>query len=161
MITHTATELLVLGIVAVFFQKNRLQRIWAFLLWAGFAGIAFSWQAESLAGGDFRAVYRWIVSPVINVDLVLKNNAEVFKMTAAVFIAGGFALFYNIFYDLEKERLRSGGLYLLLTAAMIFLICAENMMQLLIGACLADILGFYLIRDTMSKQRYVFYRVVG
>lgn len=161
MITHTAAELLVLGVVAVFFQKNRLQRIWAFLLWAGFAGIVFSWLAESLAGGDFRAVYRWIVSPVINVDLVLKNNAEVFKMMAAVFVAGGFALFYNIFYDLEKERLRSGGLYLLLTAAMIFLICAENMMQLLIGACLADILGFYLIRDTMSKQKYVFYNLLA
>ncbi len=161
MIVGTALKLAILGLTAEIFQKNRLQKIWAFFLWCPALSVVLYLMVGGGIGYRETNVYHWIASKVINVNFSLvaapENNLFVFSVLGATLAA----LYYNIFYNMEKERLRAGGLYLLLASAMMFLISSDNMLQLLAGACAVDILGFYLIGDMAAKQKYIFFNLLA
>lgn len=161
MIVNMMAVLAVIGLVAEGFQKNRLQRIWAFVLWGGFMAAVVPFIIGNGVVKSGKLVYHWIVSPVINVDISLALSADGRIILCSVLFTAAVCLFYNIFYAQEKERLRTGGLYILLVVAMAFFIASGNILQMLIGACVTDVLGFYLIRDTAAKQKYVFYNLLA
>ena len=98
MFNQLVAALIPLGLLAFLFQKNRMQRTWAALLFVAF----FSVVAFSIASFDFESypkpfIWKWIVSPVINVNLVLKYSPDLDGVAAALFLAVGVALFYNSF----------------------------------------------------------------
>lgn len=162
MFNQLVAALIPLGLLAFLFQKNRMQRTWAALLFVAF----FSVVAFSIASFGFESypkpfIWKWIVSPVINVNLVLKYSPDLDGVAAALFLAVGVALFYNSFCFFEKERLKVAGLAIFLLVMMIVLISAQNMMQLLVAACFIDVLAFYLINDMPAKQKFVFFNLLA
>lgn len=161
MLAMSVFKLLILGVFSEIFQKNRLQKSWAVVVLVLAAAIlVFTLTPEIMLKGKAFA-YDWIDTKAIQVSLVLAPSLEVYKFGALLGMITLVIMFYNCFYDEGKIRLRNGGLYLLIFVAMMFLISAENMMQLLISVCFVDILCFYLLKDSSLKRRYMFYNVMA
>ncbi len=159
MIAHLAAGLLILGLVAEIFQNNRMQRSWAFLLWLCFGAVVLiCWQGKTTGG----ALYLdWINSPLIRAGISLKASSAAEAVLRALLPVAFFSLYYNIFYNAEKKRLRPGGLFLLITGVMSVLAASENLLQLLVCVYIVDILCFFLIREIEVKQKFVFFNLLA
>ena len=161
MIALTTLKVLAAGLAAVFFQKNRLVKSWAFVLFAAVAAIlAYDFEHNTPFEASLWFVH-WIKTPTLNLNLGLKTGMEY-----APFILGGvavllFSLYYNIFYPLEKDRLRAGGLYVLIFVLLMFILSAGNIMQLFLAICLLDILIFVLLPELAAKRLFLSFNLVA
>ena len=77
------------------------------------------------------------------------------------FIVTSVILLFNTFLPSEEKRQRLGCLTCLKLAALTLLICSENAIQLLVSACIIDILGFYIINDSRVRRKYIFYNLLA
>lgn len=161
MIALTTLKILTAGLAALFFQKNRLTRSWALVLFTGVAAIlAYDFGQNDPFEASLWFVH-WVKTPVLNLNLGLKTGAEF-----APFILGGvavllFSLYYNIFYPLERNRLRAGGMYVLIFVLLLFMISAGNIMQLFLSVCLLDILIFVLLPELSAKRLFLSFNLAA
>lgn len=150
-----------MGLAAEALQDNRRQKLCATVLtlFAGFMFYRLGLVITNLPAEVL--VYHWVNLKVIKINMNLTINPDNLNFIISGLLVAGSVLFYNVFYDMEKTRLRNLGLYLFIIVAMFFLVAAENMMQILIAAALIDILSFYLIHDITAKHKYVFYNFLA
>ena len=161
MMALSLLKLFCLGVFSEIFQKNRLQKSWAVVVLAFAAAIIINMLTPEVMLSGERFVFQWINTSAIKVNLLLKPSVEVYRFGALLGMITLVMMFYNCFYDEGKMRLRNGGLYLLIFIVMMFLISAQNMMQILIAVCFVDILCFYLLKDSGLKRRYMFYNMMA
>lgn len=158
MFALTVLKIGVLGLLTEIFQKNRMVRSWSWFLFMAVVLCLWPWlteQANLLKKSLW--FFNWIDTSVIKVDIALRTGTEYAPFIWAQIIALMFALNYNAFFSFEKMRLRYAGLYTLIFVAMMFVVSAFNIMQLLIAICFVDILGFYLLQDIGVKRHYMFF----
>ena len=161
MFALTTLKILASGFMAFLFQKNRLAKSWAFVLFIGVAAvIATGFHHFDVFQSSLWYV-PWIKTPALNLNLGLKTGGEF-----APFILGGsavllYSLYYNIFYPLERDRLRAGGLYAFIFVLLMFILSAGNMMQLFLSLCLLDVLIFILISEWSSKRLFLAFNLTA
>lgn len=161
MFALTTLKVLTVGLIAVFFQKNRLVKSWAFVLFACVAAvIAYDFSKNDPFQSSLWFIH-WIKTPALNLNLGLKTGLEF-----APFILSGvavllFSLYYNIFYPLEKNRLRAGGLYVLIFVLFLFILSAGNVMQLFLSICLFDIFVFVLLPELAVKRLFLSFNLAA
>ena len=87
MFALTTLKVLAAGLATVFFQKNRLVKSWAFILFAAVAAIlAYDFENNTPFEASLWFVH-WIKTPTLNLNLGLKTGMEY-----APFIFGGVAV---------------------------------------------------------------------
>ena len=161
MLALSLFKLFCLGLFSEIFQKNRLQKSWAVVVLIFAAAIIVNMLTPDVMVAGKNFVFQWIDTSAIKVKLLLKPSTEMYRFGALLGMITLVVMFYNCFYDEGKMRLRNGGLYLLIFIVMMFLISAQNMMQILISVCFVDILCFYLLKDSNLKRRYMFYNMMA
>ena len=161
MLALSMLKLLLLGVFSEIFQKNRLQKSWAVVVCILAAVVVFLMLTPEIMVNGKAFVYNWIETAAIRVKLTLLPSVEMYKLGALLSLMALAMMFYNCFYDEGKMRLRNAGLYLLILVAMMALVSAQNMMQVIIALCWVDVLCFYLLKDSWLKRGYMFYNVLA
>ncbi len=161
MLAFSMLKLLVLGVFSEIFQKNRLQKSWAVVVCMAAATVLFFMLTPEVMVDGKAFVYNWIDTNAIRVKLTVLPSLEMYKLGALLGLIALAMMFYNCFYDEGKMRLRNAGLYLLILVAMLALVSAQNMMQIMIALCWVDVLCFYLLKDSWLKRGYMFYNVLA
>ena len=158
MFALTVLKIGVLGLLTEIFQKNRMVRSWSWFLFAAVVLCLLPWlSGQGVLFKKSLWFFNWVDTSVIKIDIALRTGPEYAPFIWTQIIVLMFALSYNAFFSFEKMRLRYAGLYTLIFAAMMFVISAFNIMQLLIAICFVDILGFYLLQDIGVKRHYMFF----
>ena len=152
MLAFSMLKLLVLGVFSEIFQKNRLQKSWAVVVCMAAATVLFFMLTPEVMVDGKAFVYNWIETNAIRVKLTVLPSLEMYKLGALLGLIALAMMFYNCFYDEGKMRLRNAGLYLLILVAMLALVSAQNMMQIMIALCWVDVLCFYLLKDSWLKR---------
>ena len=145
------------GLLAELFQKNRAVKSWAVVLFLALGWLLYPVVDSGQLFNRSIWFFTWIKTPVIRVDVALRTGAAYGPFILSQIIVLGFALYYNMFFSLEKLRLRHGGLYVLIFMLMMFAVSAGNSLQLLITICLIDVLSFYLISEASVRRNFVFF----
>lgn len=145
------------GLLAELFQKNRAVKSWAVVLFLALGWLLYPVVDSGQLFNRSIWFFTWIKTPVIRVDVALRTGAAYGPFILSQIIVLGFALYYNMFFSLEKLRLRHGGLYALIFMLMMFAVSAGNSLQLLITICLIDVLSFYLISEASVRRNFVFF----
>lgn len=161
MISNIFLYLVVAGFGTQIITKGNFERLLSLLLLSLLAFLTLhlyqSWQLN--LHDSF--TYHWITSRYNKVDINLFSTTANYAFIFPFFIISALMILQNIFYSLEAHKLRLNGLIFLNLAGLILLICSQNFIQLLVGACVIDVLGFYLINDMTAKKKYIFYNMIA
>lgn len=161
MISNIFLYLVVAGLGTQIITRGNFERFFSLLLLSLLAFVTLhlyqSWQLNLYDS----FTYHWITSRYNKVDINLFSTTTNYSFIFPFFIISGLMILHNIFYSLEAHKLRLNGLILLNLAGLILLICSQNFIQLLVGACVIDVLGFYLINDMAAKKKYIFYNMIA
>ncbi len=161
MISDVFLYLIIAGLGSEVIAKDRFEKFLTFVLFAIllFLGLNFfeSWQG----GITDNFTYHWITSRYNKADINIFSSAENYALIFPFFIISALLVLDNVFYPLEPKRGRFSGLIVLNLACLILLICSRNFIQLLIGACAIDVLGFYITDDMEAKKKYTFYNTIA
>ncbi len=161
MLVHLFLLLSVLGGATFFLPKDKFSRFFSALLFLA-AGIGV-WnliQASRSAHAE-PFVFHWIQYKTLHIDINLSSNLRNFIQIMPFGIVLLFSLFGNIFSRQETRRLRLGGLMCINLAFLLLLVCANNLIVLMISAFLIGITTLYIINDYDSKKTYIFYNLVS
>lgn len=161
MISNIFLYLVVTGLGTQIITKGNFERLLSLLLLSLLTFVTLhlyqSWQLN--LHDNF--TYHWITSRYNKVDINLFSTTANYSFIFPFFIISALMILHNIFYSLEANKLCLNGLILLNLAGLILLICSQNFIQLLVGACVIDVLGFYLINDMSAKKKYIFYNMIA
>lgn len=161
MISDIFLYLIIAGLGSEIIAKDRFERFLTFILFGMlvFLGMNFfeSWQA----GVTDKFTYHWITSRYNKADINIFSSAENYALIFPFFIMSALLVLDNLFYPLEPKKSSFSGLIVLNLACLILLICSRNFIQLLIGACAIDVLGFYVTDDMEAKKKYTFYNTIA
>lgn len=161
MLVHLFLLLSVLGGATFFLPKDKFSRFFSALLFLA-AGIGV-WnliQASRSAHAE-SFVFHWIQYKTLHIDINLSSNLRNFIQIMPFGIVLLVSLFGNIFSRQETRRLRLGGLMCINLAFLLLLVCANNLIVLMISAFLIGITTLYIINDYDSKKTYIFYNLVS
>ena len=149
------------GVLAELFQRNRLVRTWAFLLFAAVASVMVVFFQANGMSASAGFIYKWFDNQAIKTSIILGLSAR--NIPIVVFFAAVLciSLYYNIFYPKELRRLRSGGFYALIFTAMMLLVASTNIMQLLVSVFFIDLMTFYLLWTDKIKRKFLFYNFIS
>lgn len=161
MISHIFILLVILGASTVFFTRDRAPRFVAFLLLAA-ATFLLIFFAE-----NWRLVTSIIyLHPLLeykklhfnlNLSSLTKNYALIFPFFALTCLS----LLNNAFVSQETQRIRLAGLMLLNLAFLILLVCATDLVMLIVSSSLIGVLALYVINDFEAKKTFIFYNLAA
>ena len=95
------------------------------------------------------------------IKIHLFSNFTHYAQIFPFFLISVIMIVFNCFSKIEKRKLEQNGLICLNLAALIMLICSENTIQLLVSACVIDVLGFYIINESAARRKYIFYNLMA
>lgn len=149
------------GGAAFFLPKDKYARFFSLLVFAGATSYAWLiWQAY-LSGNTEPFVFHWIQYKSLHIDINLSANQHNYLYLIPAGIVLLFSLFCNIFSRQEIRRLRLSGLMCVNLAFLLLLICANNLIILMISAFLISITTLYIINDYESKKTYIVYDLIS
>lgn len=149
------------GGAAFFLPKDKYSRFFSLLVFAGAVSYGWLiWQAY-LSGSSEPFVFHWIQYKSLHIDINLSANQRNYLYLMPLGIVLLFSLFCNIFSRQEIRRLRLGGLMCVNLAFLLLLICANNLIILMISAFLISITTLYIINDYESKKTYIVYDLIS
>lgn len=161
MLVNLFLSLFFLGGVSFFLPKDKYSRFFSVLFWMAAAylgwlmiGVWMSAQAEPF-------VFHWIQYQKLHIDINLSSNQYNFSRLAPFGLIAVLSLLANIFSRQEDRRVRLGGLMCVNLAILIILLCADNLIILLISAFLIGVTTLYMINDYDSKKTYIFYNLIA
>ena len=161
MLVHLFLLLSVLGGATFFLPKDKFSRFFSALLFLA-AGIGV-WNLIQASRSAYAEpfVFHWIQYKTLHIDINLSSNLRNFIQIMPFGIVLLVSLFGNIFSRQETRRLRLGGLMCINLAFLLLLVCANNLIVLMISAFLIGITTLYIINDYDSKKTYIFYNLVS
>lgn len=112
-------------------------------------------------GYSDKFTYDWVSSRYYPVNINLFSTPDYYALIFPFFIITIAVLLFNAFMRHEEKKVRLNGLTCLNLSALILLICSENAIQLLVSACVIDILGFYIINNGNARRKYIFYNLLA
>ena len=161
MLVHLFLLLSLLGSVTFFLPKDKFSRFFSAMLFLA-AGIGFGNLVQayhSVHAEPF--VFHWIQYKTLHIDINLSSNQRNFIQILPFCVVSLFSLFGNIFSRQETRRLRLGGLMCINLAFLLLLVCANNLIVLMISSFLIGITTLYIINDYDSKKTYIFYNLIS
>ncbi len=161
MIADIFLYLIIAGLGTEIIAKDKLERFLTFVLFGSVVFLGMNLFEAWQEGIKDTFTYRWITSRYNKADINLFSAAENYAFIFPFFIISAVLILNNIFYPLEPRKGRISGLIALNLACLILLICSRNFIQLLIGACAIDVLGFYVTDDMEAKKKYIFYNTIA
>lgn len=161
MFALSVLKIFMVSLVAAFFHKNRLARSWAFVLFFSVAAILFYdfFQVDLYQKSLW--FVSWIESPALKANLGLKTGVDFAPFILCAGTVLLFALYYNVFYPFEKNRILLGSLYSLIFVVFLFVVSAGNFFQLLVALCLVDVLVFCLLPESKVRWMYLSFNLIA
>lgn len=161
MIINTFLVLLLLGSFAGLFPHIRFNKAAAFVVWV-ITGLVFfyffqNWQV----GTTENFSYHWLRYQALHIDINLSSNANNYAQIFPVFLISWVGMLVAVFNSDETKKMHLSGMILLNLAAFIFLLCSDNLIQLLISSCMVGVIGFYIINEVEARRKYVFYNLIA
>ena len=161
MLVNLFILLSLLGGISFFLPKDKYSRFFSAILFAVTAGYALQLVPAYQAGAAEPFVFHWIQYKSLHIDINLSANQRNFTGLLPLGIVLLFALFGNIFSRQETRRLRLGGLMCVNLAFLLLLLCANNLIVLMMSALLIGITTLYVINDYEAKKTYIFYDLIS
>lgn len=161
MIANLFLYLVIAGFTAEAVVKARFERVWSLLLFTVMAALLLNFYENWQLGFVGNFSQRWIDSSLIHININLSSNPANYVLIAPFFLVSGLMVFNNTFYSQEVDKLRLNGFLVLNLAAIILMVCSENVIQLLTAVCIIDVLCLSMINDIEGKRRYVFYNLLA
>lgn len=161
MIVEIFLLLSALGGISALYTGRRYAKFLS-LITAGAAAFLLErlYQGEQKGYSD-KFTYDWVSSRYYPVNIDLFSTPDNYALIFPFFMIAIAVLLFNAFMRHEEKKVRLNGLTCLNLSALILLICSENAIQLLVSACVIDILGFYIINNGNARRKYIFYNLLA
>ncbi len=153
--------LVVAGVLPIAIKGKRLSFVYLFLLTISIASLLGYFYQNWQMGTKDNFTYDWVSSPYYPIKIHLFSNFTHYAQIFPFFLISVIMIVFNCFSKIEKRKLEQNGLICLNLAALIMLICSENTIQLLVSACVIDVLGFYIINESAARRKYIFYNLMA
>ena len=153
--------LIAAGIVPVVIKGKRLSFVYLLLLTISMALMLGYFYQNWQQGTKDNFTYDWVSSPYYPIKIHLFSNFTHYAQIFPFFLISVVMIIFNCFSKIEKRKLEQNGLICLNLGALIMLICGENTIQLLVSACVIDVLGFYIINESAARRKYIFYNLMA
>ena len=150
--------LLIFGACGNIFLNKRLEKTASFVL--SLLTLVGFYFFINLPHRNFKSL-PWLEYMGLNVDVSFVSTPQSKILILALLIITLLAALLTIFDKKEENKQRFVSLSLLNLAFFILLICAQNLLQLLICSCLLSVLGFCLIDDIDAKKKFAFYNLLS
>ncbi len=147
-----------LAIVALFlFVRHRRKIIWpifsfmlcAIVFWGYYNNYGFiSVESDSL---QLLSYYN------LKSNLIISSGVDIQEIIKILFPALLGLLWFNIFSKQEEYALTLSNIMILAFATVIFMVSSQDVIQLMVGSCCFSILGFYLTKDILGGNKFLFY----
>lgn len=149
------------GCASALFHGKKLSKFLSLVLAAVSLVLLVNLYQNWQLGFTDKFTYDWVYSQYYPVKINLFSTSAHYALIFPFFIIAVISMLFNSFFPQEEKSLRINGLTSLSLAALILLICSENVIQLLVSACVIDIFGFYMINDSASRRKYIFYNLIA
>lgn len=149
------------GFLSVWYGGARFQKILsaiaAVFLAAVLYGVNHHYQLDV-----FSKISRlWISSRYHPINLDFSFTKESASLLLPLLMAALLNTLLMIWDNFERQKLYVFALSSLSLAALIMIICGQNTIQILTGACFVDILGFCVINNIAARRQYIFYNLLA
>lgn len=161
MIAYIFLCLLIAGTGAETLSKTRYERFFSLVLFAFVAALLLNFYQNWQEGFSSPFVFDWIDSQNHRLNIDLASNSANYALIFPFFLLSLLMIFGNSFYDMENSKLRLNGIITINLAALIFLICSQNFMQVLVAVCMIDVLSLFIINEIDAKKRYIYYNLLA
>ena len=122
----------------------------------------FGWFCGCWAdGANEPFVIHWLRYKDLYVDVNLSSVPENYRLIFPVFAVSVSAALIAVFGSEENSGSRLVGSIFLNLAALMLLICSDNLIQLAVSSAMAGVTGFYLINDLEARSRYSYYNLLA
>ena len=153
--------LVVAGVLPIAIKGKRLSFVYLLLLTISMALMLGYFYQNWQQGTKDNFTYDWVSSPYYPIKIHLFSNFTHYAQIFPFFLISVVMIIFNCFSKIEKRKLEQNGLICLNLGALIMLICGENTIQLLVSACVIDVLGFYIINESAARRKYIFYNLMA
>ena len=161
MISGLFVLLLLIGFSGMLLSREYYARFVSLLiLLTGFA-MLLNMGYHMQMGTSQHAVWNLLNYNHLHVDLDLSSSANHYTLIRPFFLMMFFSLLHTYYTPLEERRGRLSSLILVVMAFLILLVCADNLLMLVVSASLCGIGGIYIVNDFSGKKTYVFYTLVA
>ena len=161
MIINVFLCLLSLGLLSILYQRIQFQKTLALLFAILFVFIfGYYFHYWQMSYSDTNS-YPWLLSYYYPISIDFFSNSKNYQFITPFFIVAILSLLVIIQDKLERQKVYLSALTALNLAFLIMLITAQNSIQLLVGACFVDVLGFCIINNISTRRQYIFYNLLA
>lgn len=122
----------------------------------------FGWFCGCWADGENELfVIHWLRYKDLHVDVNLSSVPENYRLIFPVFAVSVSAALIAVFGSEENSGPRLVGSIFLNLAALMLLICSDNLIQLAVSSAMAGVTGFYLVNDLEARSRCSYYNLLA
>ncbi len=148
--------ILLIGALFLCVSRKR-RRIWPLLMLGLFGALAFLFWAQIPLLADFPQTYRWLSYKGFSASFIIAPSPILLQSLNFLLPVWLALLYLNLVYAKEEHPLTAGNISMLMLAAFMLMISAQDFMQLMAGSCCFSILCFYLINDNEARNKFIFY----
>lgn len=159
MLAQTIGYLILTGIGHIPFLKAKYQKFFCFIGILITAVILYRLYTHASVVSGF--AFEWL--SIKNNQLIININSNLpnLLMVAPIFGAMLFVMLYNLIYVLEFDRVKINLLALFCGINLTLLVCAQDLIQLIIAASFSTVLGYTILNNVLARRKFVFYNLVA
>ncbi len=101
--------------------------------------------------------FAWMQSPKYKIDINIDSTQQNYIIFLPILLISIFMTLQIIFYSKEDKKNREYSIIAFNLANIILLISSRNLVQLLTGICIADIITQLMINNFYISKKYIFY----
>ncbi len=161
MILQLFLGLVLIALLFFIIGKEKRRRVWSVLLFGAVLGLLYVFFEQINAIGISNVMYDWIPHRTLHANLSFVPAGQTSACLRVMSLCLAALIYLNIIYRREEYSLYINNFILLNFAALIILLSAQDMVQLMIGSCCFTIIGFYLINDVEAKTKFIFYNFLA
>lgn len=161
MILQLFLGLVLIALLFFIIGQEKRRRVWSVLLFGAVLGLLYAFFEQINAIGISNVMYDWIPHHTLHANLSFAAAGQTSACLRVMSLCLAALVYLNIIYRREEYSLYINNFILLNFAALIILLSARDLLQLMIGSCCFTIIGFYLINDVAAKTKFIFYNFLA
>lgn len=160
MFANSVLTLAVVGVLGNFFPKHKLTKLFP-LLSVFILGMVLYVLFDEYSHNHIQKIsIPWLDYMNLRVQLSLFSSVAIFQQLLPILLISISSVLISCFNQEQKKQSYS-SLLLWNVCIYITLICATNLLQVLIASCLMTLLGFCIIDDIDARKKYAFYNLLA
>ena len=161
MIANSVFMLAAWGALGSIFASAKSGKMMSFLTLAISSGLFFFLCQHYFSGKVEYFSFEWLKYMSLQVEINLSSTAKNYIQIFPIYIISLLSMFISFFSSEEVQKQRFCSLITLNLCAFIGVICATNILQLLVCSCFITVFGFCIINDMDARKKYAFYNLLA